>query len=166
MEQSVVDVLSTFIVSEMDRSLSEYESLPPPAFRHAMFLQPELLSDASAIQIPPRAAAVTGTDSRVMNKLRGPESKALPTIPGSVTAVAWPGVGSAGFTFPEVSEDPRFRVQSVVSKPSFSICLGGGGMRAATLALGWIRAVHQVLPHEYESQVDLTLGRVRERKTA
>jgi hypothetical protein len=39
-------------------------------------------------------------------------------------------------------------------------------MRAATLALGWIRAVHQVLPREYESQADPTLGRVRERKTA
>jgi hypothetical protein len=32
----------------------------------------------------------------------------------------------------------------LIAKPSFGICLSGGGLRAAVLASGWVRALHEV----------------------
>ena len=38
----------------------------------------------------------------------------------------------------------EFAMPSLKSKPNFGICVSGGGMRAAALAYGWIRALHEV----------------------
>jgi hypothetical protein len=58
-----------------------------------------------------------------------------------VTALAWGGVGSERFVFPEQREDSK---SGVAAKPDFAICVSGGGFRATTLALGWVRALHKI----------------------
>eukprot|EP00931_Biecheleriopsis_adriatica_P017564 TRINITY_DN12554_c0_g1_i2.p1 TRINITY_DN12554_c0_g1~~TRINITY_DN12554_c0_g1_i2.p1 ORF type:complete len:573 (-),score=96.76 TRINITY_DN12554_c0_g1_i2:75-1793(-) len=58
-----------------------------------------------------------------------------------VKAKVWPM--RSGFVFPELRSDDD-GVPALQRKPSFAICLSGGGFRATTLALGWIRALHKM----------------------
>jgi hypothetical protein len=59
----------------------------------------------------------------------------------SVAALAWGGVGSDNFVFPELRAEST---SGVLAKPNFAICVSGGGFRATTLSLGWIRALHKI----------------------
>jgi len=61
----------------------------------------------------------------------------------SASAEVWLGVGEPGFIFPELREDDD-GVPALQAKPSFAICLSGGGFRATTCALGWMRAFHSL----------------------
>jgi len=54
----------------------------------------------------------------------------------------WFGVGEPGFVFPELRTDADDRVLALQRKPDFAVCLSGGGFRATTCALGWVRALH------------------------
>lgn len=45
------------------------------------------------------------------------------------------------FTYPEVTPSSTYYIQAVASRPSLGISISGGGFRAATLALGFIRWV-------------------------
>ena len=63
---------------------------------------------------------------------------------GIVKARVWTGVGSAGFIFPEQRlSEAEGGVKLLQEKKDFGICLSGGGFRATTLALGWIRILHK-----------------------
>jgi len=46
------------------------------------------------------------------------------------------------FVFPELRPEAEGGVKSLQDKKDFAICLSGGGFRATTLALGWVRALH------------------------
>lgn len=61
-----------------------------------------------------------------------------------VEARMWPGYASPGFAFPEMRTDDDFGLPALQAKPSVGIALGGGGIRAAALAHGWIRGLHLV----------------------
>lgn len=56
-------------------------------------------------------------------------------------AQIWLGVGRKGFVFPELRRDGT-GVPAVLQKDDFAICVSGGGMRATTCALGWVRALY------------------------
>ncbi|GIL60744.1 hypothetical protein Vafri_15276 [Volvox africanus] len=54
---------------------------------------------------------------------------------------AWPANAVGTICFPEV-DDPEFAIPALVSdKLPLAICISGGGFRAATLGLGWLRAL-------------------------
>mmetsp|Transcript_69140 Transcript_69140/g.200206 ORF Transcript_69140/g.200206 Transcript_69140/m.200206 type:complete len:732 (+) Transcript_69140:96-2291(+) len=59
----------------------------------------------------------------------------------------WLGVGTKGFVFPELRDDDE-GIKAVKMKPDFAVCLSGGGLRAASCAVGWIQALHdlEILP--------------------
>jgi hypothetical protein len=52
---------------------------------------------------------------------------------------------SAGFMHPEFSQGP-FGIPALQSKLSLGLAQGGGGMRAASVAAGTLRALHMVSP--------------------
>jgi len=59
-------------------------------------------------------------------------------------ARVWTGVGTTGFVFPELRDsDEEGGFKPLKVKENFGICLSGGGMRATTLALGWVRILHK-----------------------
>ena len=65
---------------------------------------------------------------------------------GTVRARVWTGVGSPGFIFPELRSaeaDGLKALQILQAKPNFAICLSGGGFRATTCALGWVRILRR-----------------------
>ncbi|GFR42973.1 hypothetical protein Agub_g3972 [Astrephomene gubernaculifera] len=53
----------------------------------------------------------------------------------------WVGNAHDNLCFPEV-DDPDFAIPALNSKAPFAICISGGGFRATTLGLGWLRALH------------------------
>ncbi|GIL88755.1 hypothetical protein Vretimale_17198 [Volvox reticuliferus] len=54
---------------------------------------------------------------------------------------AWPANANGDVCFPEV-DDPEFAIPALASdKLPLAICISGGGFRAATLGLGWLRAL-------------------------
>lgn len=56
----------------------------------------------------------------------------------------WVGVGTDGFVFPELrTTKAEGGVDALKTKPNFAICLSGGGFRATTCALGWIRTLYK-----------------------
>ena len=61
-----------------------------------------------------------------------------------VKARVWTGVGRDDFVFPELRKDAgEGGVSTLQTKPNFAVCLSGGGFRATTLGLGWIRVLYQ-----------------------
>ena len=56
----------------------------------------------------------------------------------------WTGVGKTGFVYPELREsEEEGGFPPLKKKDTFGICLSGGGFRATTLALGWVRVLHK-----------------------
>lgn len=65
-------------------------------------------------------------------------------LTGTVTVKTWVGGADGTLTFPEV-EDPDYAIPALSSgKAPLAICISGGGLRAATLGLGWLRALHEL----------------------
>ena len=62
----------------------------------------------------------------------------------TVLAQVWTGVGREGFVFPELRPaEAEGGVLELQAKPNFAVCISGGGVRATTCALGWIRILHR-----------------------
>ncbi|GBF94754.1 hypothetical protein Rsub_07637 [Raphidocelis subcapitata] len=59
----------------------------------------------------------------------------------NVTGTIW--TYGPGFTYPELSSS-AWGMPELQRRPSFGIALSGGGYRATTLALGWVRALHSI----------------------
>ncbi len=56
----------------------------------------------------------------------------------------WAGSSTDGsLLFPE-RDDLDLAIGGLASRPSLAICLSGGGFRAATLSLGWLRALEEL----------------------
>lgn len=60
---------------------------------------------------------------------------------GNVTAAVWTGANLPTFVYPELSSS-EYGIPSLQAKPDFGIAVSGGGYRATTLALGWVRALY------------------------
>lgn len=60
---------------------------------------------------------------------------------GWVTGDVWQYGDGSAFVFPELSDGP-YGVPELQRRPDFAVALSGGGYRATTLALGWLRALH------------------------
>ena len=46
--------------------------------------------------------------------------------------------------WPAELSDTQFGIPALQGKANFGVCVSGGGMRAASLAYGWVRALHEV----------------------
>ncbi|KAG2482946.1 hypothetical protein HYH03_018171 [Edaphochlamys debaryana] len=56
----------------------------------------------------------------------------------------WVGSSADGsLPFPELS-DPDFALPALGARADLAVCLSGGGFRATSLGLGWLRALHQL----------------------
>lgn len=55
--------------------------------------------------------------------------------------------------FPELSSG-NYGIPHIQAKPNFGVAIGGGGYRAATLASGWIRGLHNI-PHPDDSEATI-----------
>ncbi len=64
---------------------------------------------------------------------------------GSTTVKLWLPAGGPGgsICFPEL-DDPDFAVPGLSDKAPTAVCISGGGFRATTLALGWLRALQHL----------------------
>jgi hypothetical protein len=56
----------------------------------------------------------------------------------------WTNVTDADFVHPELDPESDFGIDMLLDKPSLGISMSGGGWRAASLAYGWLRALHLV----------------------
>lgn len=56
----------------------------------------------------------------------------------------WTNVTDADFIYPELDPGSDFGIDMLLDKPSIGIAMSGGGWRAASLAYGWLRALHLV----------------------
>mmetsp|Transcript_10574 Transcript_10574/g.24057 ORF Transcript_10574/g.24057 Transcript_10574/m.24057 type:complete len:575 (+) Transcript_10574:98-1822(+) len=106
-----------------------------------MGLQPSHLAKGLCCVTPTKSAAF-----RPLDEVAGgggfccSTSRGLDDDGAGFAAHVWRGVGLPGFVFPELRNDSD-GVKSVKDKPDFAICVSGGGMRATTCALGWLRAL-------------------------
>jgi len=64
--------------------------------------------------------------------------------PNPLTVNAFVGANESWFQYPEAAPASNYSMPSITSRPSFGIALSGGGMRAATAGLGYLRGLHQV----------------------
>lgn len=71
-------------------------------------------------------------------------SAAVFTPPSPLLVNAFAGANESWFRFPEASSGSNYSMPSVTSRPRFGIAISGGGMRAATLGLGYLRGLQQV----------------------
>lgn len=71
-------------------------------------------------------------------------SAAVFTPPSPLFVNAFAGANESWFRFPEASSGGNYSMLSVTSRPRFGIAISGGGMRAATLGLGYLRGIQQV----------------------
>lgn len=62
----------------------------------------------------------------------------------SVKVRVWTNVTDSGFIYPELDPQSDFGIDMLLDKPSLGISMSGGGWRAASLAYGWLRALHLV----------------------
>lgn len=66
-------------------------------------------------------------------------------VPVTVKALAniahewWSCAAEPWFIYPEVSPSSNYYLSSIAAPPSLGIAVTGGGYRAATLALGYVR---------------------------
>ena len=82
--------------------------------------------------------------ARALPKMSAQVSKAAmtTTFEAKVVAKVWTGVGRDGFVFPELRKDEaEGGIPGLQGKPNFAVCISGGGMRATTLATGWVRTL-------------------------
>jgi hypothetical protein len=56
----------------------------------------------------------------------------------------WTNITATDFVWPEVDPYGDFGIEQLRQRPSLGIALSGGGLRAAALAYGWLRTLHQV----------------------
>jgi hypothetical protein len=89
------------------------------------------------------------------------------TPPSPLTVNAFAGGNESWFKFPEATLASNYSMPSVTSRPRFGIALSGGGMRAATVGLGYLRGLHQVgIPTDSGQVVSDDISRTRlERRT-
>jgi hypothetical protein len=66
------------------------------------------------------------------------------TPPSPLLVNAFAGANESWFRYPEASSGSNYSMPSITSRPRFGIALSGGGMRAATLGLGYLRGIQQV----------------------
>jgi hypothetical protein len=64
----------------------------------------------------------------------------------------WTNVTDPSFIYPELDPHSDFGIQAIQEKPSLGIAMSGGGLRAAPLAFGWLRAMHLVCNSNHNSQ--------------
>jgi hypothetical protein len=64
--------------------------------------------------------------------------------PQPFTVKTFTGANESWFIYPELTnpETSNYSVPELLAKPNFGIAISGGGFRAATLGLGWLRALH------------------------
>jgi hypothetical protein len=55
----------------------------------------------------------------------------------------WTGTEKSTFVYPEQTKG-EWGMPSLLQKPNLGIAVSGGGFRATTLALGWVRALYEV----------------------
>ncbi|KAF8060477.1 OHP1 [Scenedesmus sp. PABB004] len=103
---------------------------PPPMARPAACTVGLLLL---ALAQPAAALPIKGGAAR----------EAVFTPRGNVSARVWTNASAPGFVWPELS-DTEFGMPALLRRPNLGIALSGGGMRATTLALGWVRALWQM----------------------
>jgi hypothetical protein len=110
-----------------------------PSSRVGLMVEPgEPLIDVEPVEIPEDPNARLG----------------LGFVPaGHVAARVWTNATSPGWRFPELSGPglpgvlpSPFWVPRLTMSPDVGICLGGGGLRAAAMADGWLRGLHMVRP--------------------
>lgn len=82
-------------------------------------------------------------------------SASLYKPPAALPANAFVGGNESWFVFPEISPCSNYSIPSIISRPSFGIALSGGGMRVATVGLGFLRGLHQVAVATTQSPLDL-----------
>lgn len=62
----------------------------------------------------------------------------------TMTPCPWSGDATQpGFVFPELS-DGEFGIPNLQAKGSFGIGVSGGGLRATSLAIGWLRGMQRL----------------------
>jgi hypothetical protein len=64
--------------------------------------------------------------------------------PEPFTVKTFTGANESWFIYPELTNPgtSNYSVPELLAKPNFGIAISGGGFRAATLGLGWLRALH------------------------
>jgi hypothetical protein len=61
------------------------------------------------------------------------------------TFATWVGSNdSSWFQYPEVASTGNHSIPALQQRPNVGIAISGGGLRAATLGLGYLRALHQL----------------------
>ncbi|GIL74760.1 hypothetical protein Vretimale_2393 [Volvox reticuliferus] len=70
-------------------------------------------------------------------------NSAAPVPHPTTTVKAWVRSADGSLIFPE-RDDPKFEVPELNDKAQLAVCISGGGFRATTLALGWLRALHHM----------------------
>lgn len=68
---------------------------------------------------------------------------ALETV-GAIKVRVWTNVTDSDFIYPEIDPGSDYSIDMLIDKPSLGIAISGGGWRAASLAYGWLRALHLV----------------------
>ncbi|GLC46205.1 hypothetical protein PLESTB_001535000 [Pleodorina starrii] len=98
------------------------------------------------VEPPPAAVGVTATvtieetQPEVKQSSKGTTAEA--ELTGTTMVKAWVADADGTLCFPEI-DDPEFAIPVLESnKLPLAICISGGGFRAATLGLGWLRALH------------------------
>ncbi|KAF6265849.1 hypothetical protein COO60DRAFT_1697550 [Scenedesmus sp. NREL 46B-D3] len=70
---------------------------------------------------------------------------ALYAPPQPFTFATWVGANdSSWFQYPEVALAGNHRIPALLQRPNLGVSISGGGLRAATLGLGYLRALHQL----------------------
>jgi hypothetical protein len=65
--------------------------------------------------------------------------------PQPFTFATWVGANdSSWFQFPETASTGNHTIPALLQLPNLGISISGGGLRAATLGLGYLRALHQL----------------------
>lgn len=60
----------------------------------------------------------------------------------SVNLSIWTGANESWFAYPEAFEPSNYSIPLIRSKPNVGIAISGGGFRAASLGLGYLRALY------------------------
>ncbi|EFJ46764.1 hypothetical protein VOLCADRAFT_92900 [Volvox carteri f. nagariensis] len=63
--------------------------------------------------------------------------------PHTTSVKAWPARPDGTICFPEL-DDPDFAVPGLGDKAPIAVCISGGGFRATTLGLGWLRGLQHL----------------------
>lgn len=67
---------------------------------------------------------------------------AVYTPPNAYNFSVWTGSNESWFLYPEILNNSNYSIPIIQKKPTIGIALSGGGFRAATLGLGYLRALY------------------------